>query len=334
MKLCSVCDKKISGTWCSNCKRFVNPYNVPDDVYLNESHDPRNDANCTYHIYHTETDAKESTNQRNPVSTKRTVSDSQKSKSTKIVKWIIILYIVFVAFNVIGSILTSSVADVVIDSFEKLWKEDSAEDVKEDEVSLAVSLLKTVKPVETEQKDYEYYVCDYSYYAPEDIKKLGAACDSEHMGVEVKELEILLEQYFQDLVMSYEESLPTDNYLANSDGLEWTYFGSVRYYEHADSLIVSAGYDTATEELHGLFFAADAMAVETEDYYSLYHEVLRLLDSDYSDSKTSLTEKIEQATREAGNEYTTVVQTEKIVVYAGLDEDGYLYVSCYPSYAY
>lgn len=334
MKLCSVCDKKISGAWCSNCKHFVNSYSVPDDIYLNESHDPRNDANCTYHIYHTETEAQENTAKRNTVCTKRTVADSKKSKNAKIVKWIIIIYIVFVAFSVIGSILTGSVAGMVTDSFEKLWKEDSDEDAKEEEASLAASLLKTVNPVETEQRDYEYYVCDYAYYAPEDIKKLGVSCDSEHMDVEIRELEILLERYFSDLVMSYEEALPTDNYLASSDGLEWTYFGSVRYYEHADSLIVSAGYDTATEELHGLFFAADATTVVAEDYYSLYYEMLRLLDSDYSDSKTSLTEKIEQAVREAGNEYTTVAQTEKIVVYAGRDEDGYLYVSYYPIYAY
>lgn len=50
MKLCSVCDKKISGSWCKNCHRFVKTYQLPDGIYLNESHNPKNDENCTYHM--------------------------------------------------------------------------------------------------------------------------------------------------------------------------------------------------------------------------------------------------------------------------------------------
>lgn len=50
MKLCSVCDKKISGSWCKNCHRFVKTYQLPDGIHLNESHNPKNDENCTYHM--------------------------------------------------------------------------------------------------------------------------------------------------------------------------------------------------------------------------------------------------------------------------------------------
>lgn len=50
MKLCSVCDKKISGSWCKNCHRFVKTYYLPDGIHLNESHNPKNDENCTYHM--------------------------------------------------------------------------------------------------------------------------------------------------------------------------------------------------------------------------------------------------------------------------------------------
>lgn len=51
MKLCSVCDKKINGSWCKNCHRFVKTYNLADGIYLNESHNPANDRNCTYHTH-------------------------------------------------------------------------------------------------------------------------------------------------------------------------------------------------------------------------------------------------------------------------------------------
>ena len=49
MKLCSICDKKIEGTWCKNCHRFVKTYEISEGIHFNESHDPNNDANCTYH---------------------------------------------------------------------------------------------------------------------------------------------------------------------------------------------------------------------------------------------------------------------------------------------
>lgn len=50
MKLCPVCDKKIkSGSWCKNCKKFVKPYEIADDIHINESHSRGNDAGCDYH---------------------------------------------------------------------------------------------------------------------------------------------------------------------------------------------------------------------------------------------------------------------------------------------
>lgn len=50
MKLCPVCDQKIkSGTWCKNCKKFVKPYEIADDIHINESHSRGNDAGCDYH---------------------------------------------------------------------------------------------------------------------------------------------------------------------------------------------------------------------------------------------------------------------------------------------
>lgn len=49
MKICPVCDKKITGRWCSDCHRFVTPLEFKSDIHLNESHSRDNDASCEYH---------------------------------------------------------------------------------------------------------------------------------------------------------------------------------------------------------------------------------------------------------------------------------------------
>jgi len=50
MRLCSICDNKMTGgTWCSTCKRFVKTYEINDEIHINESHILGKDAGCDYH---------------------------------------------------------------------------------------------------------------------------------------------------------------------------------------------------------------------------------------------------------------------------------------------
>lgn len=46
---CPICDQPVKGRFCKHCKEFVTPYEHEADYRMNESHDPKNDANCEYH---------------------------------------------------------------------------------------------------------------------------------------------------------------------------------------------------------------------------------------------------------------------------------------------
>lgn len=72
MKLCSVCDKKINGSWCKNCHRFVKTYYLADGIYLNESHNPKNDKDCTYHEHPAQNTQSPARNTRNPAQNTQT----------------------------------------------------------------------------------------------------------------------------------------------------------------------------------------------------------------------------------------------------------------------
>ncbi len=49
MKLCPICDKKLTGNFCPSCKKLVrNPLVIPDGIRLNETH-YGNDDMCEFH---------------------------------------------------------------------------------------------------------------------------------------------------------------------------------------------------------------------------------------------------------------------------------------------
>lgn len=51
MKICPVCDQKMEGRWCKRCHRFVTPWIIKEDIYINERH-PSHDDSCEYHNPH------------------------------------------------------------------------------------------------------------------------------------------------------------------------------------------------------------------------------------------------------------------------------------------
>lgn len=46
---CPICDQPVKGRFCMHCKEFVTPYERDVDYHMNESHDPKKDADCEYH---------------------------------------------------------------------------------------------------------------------------------------------------------------------------------------------------------------------------------------------------------------------------------------------
>ena len=141
-----------------------------------------------------------------------------------------------------------------------------------------------------------------------------------------------MEVYYWDRDAWYteEEALPENNYLEEYNEEAWVYFETDRYYEFDESLMLSVDYDTASEKLHGILFAADAYETESEEYYAIYHALLQKLDSEYDDSKLSLARKIERATQEAGDEYGEVDASETVNILVTKDDYGNLIIAFYP----
>lgn len=371
MKLCSVCDKKIEGSWCKNCHRFVKTYELSDGIHLNESHNPNNDANCTYHTTPARTNTGSGTTRTSATNTgnrayrtttntgtgmtsrvtqttaygtsSSTAKSAKKPKTGKIVAIIVIIYVIIV----IAGSLIPLIANLVEDnSRREKEKEVSTDvDVTTPEIdwpennwasfSVAQSLLESVEPVEEETFEEDGYTYTYKYYNPDRIKRLYVACDAEHLNMEVDEFDEFLEQWFgdPDTWEVEEDSSYEYNYLVESEGYKSTYFETDRYYMGLDSLIINLDYDTASKDLHAAYFGADATVTEEEDYYEIYHAFLKEIDEEYTETKGSLRNDIDRATQEVG-EYGTVYVSDEIEVYAVKDELDRIILSIYPTYEY
>lgn len=359
MKLCSICDKKIEGTWCKNCKRFVKVYDVSNDMYLNESHDPKNDVGCTYHTPMTTTRTTASTGtsransgtnthrttatQTTRTTTSTATTPAKKSKAGKIIAIIVGIYVVLALLSsVVPLLMNGFIKDMFSEAFEKEKEEYEVEvdvdipgiSIPEPDVSVASIFLSSVKPVDTEVYEEGGITYEYSYYDPETIAITGVSCDGAHLTIEIEELDDLLEQYFPDTENWYteEEAIPENNYLMEYDGASRAYFETDRYYELSESLMISVDYDTASGKLHGILFAADAYETETEDYYAIYHALLQQLDSEYDGSKLSLARKIEREIQDAEETYGSVEVSDVVEILVSKDEYGHIIVAYYPFY--
>ncbi|MDD6572984.1 MAG: hypothetical protein PUF12_11435 [Thermoflexaceae bacterium] len=138
MKICPICDNKISGTWCKNCHRFVKPWELKKDIYINETHSSSHDAGCEYHnpsisydrqeymqpgyenkVYgnaagtqqRQNTQQRQRTQQNNYTQQNRStgarVNGQKKSGSNvvKVVRWVIIIYVIIIFLSVIASFI-------------------------------------------------------------------------------------------------------------------------------------------------------------------------------------------------------------------------------------
>lgn len=349
MKLCSICDRKIEGTWCKTCKRFVKTYDISDDIHLNQSHDPKNDTGCTYHTttagntYRTTSNTGTAANRTGTTTyrtqtsntanrtTSTTSTQATKSKAGKIVAIVVVVYVLM---GMIMPLLANGVIKGIIsDIFES---EDEAYEFETDtpelDVSAAQFFLQNVKPVDTEVREEESTTFTYSYYNPETIAISDISCDAFHFDFEIDDLDKFMEEYFGDRERWYteEETLPETNYLMEYNDEAFAYFETDRYYEFEESLMLSVDYDTASEKMHGLLFAADAFETESEDYYAIYHALVKKLDREYDDSKLSLARKIDRAIQDAEGGYGEVDVSDKVNLMVSKDQYGRIIIAFYP----
>lgn len=336
MKLCTICDKKIEGTWCKNCHRFVKTYDLPSRIYLNERHDPVNDKDCTYHTDTTYTVVRESTNagtQRSYTSTTSTSSSgtSRSSSKKKGKKTALIVIIGYILVNCLGAIGPAVVK--VFDNISEGFREEDSEknyyddyEDYEDETDLSeeeleeqfnrelrnAALLELTPGYHAEEEDYEIL-----YFNPEDIEGIGYSCDNRHLKMSLEEFESWLIvnstdsfQYTDDI------SMYSNSYYISSDHSQVN-FTCYRDYYSSSNFMIQADYDTATKLLHGVSFGTNDDGIDMDLCYAL----LKVFEPGTELTREEFAKEVEEA-KDAG-EYATIYYLEEVYVSFTVNEDGY-----------
>ncbi len=352
MKLCPICDKKIEGTWCRSCHRFVKVYELSDDIHFNTSHDPGNDANCTYHTTGnsqgrtvSETKANRSSNSSSTTATRqtytRTVSGTQNSSGTagtgagkkKKGKLVVVLIILYVAFNFIGAMvptITDCVGALSEEFAEGLRENEQGDDPlaeipdqKTPDYEEKLAAMETLVPVDT-QEEAEY---EYRYYDPRDIVTLGFACDEDHFDVTVPEFDEWLEEHWTDEYELEEGISEYSNFYYEDEEGTWLYFALFRDYYVTGEVSVRVDYDTATQQLHRFGFAA----LDNNDITTLCYEALKEFDPETDWTQSFFKRNMKDALSGEMNDAVMFYASDVLNIEAQVN-DGYYSVIFYPTY--
>lgn len=348
MKLCSICDKKIEGTWCKNCKRFVKTYDVSDGIHLNESHNPKNDANCTYHTTtrmstgstHRTVTTQTSGTARSTNST--TAGTRKKSKAGKIVAIIICIYVIFGVLGTLGPVIVGVIAENIFETSREdeveisedwFYSEADEDFYGSNMFSASFVMLQALEPVGEETVEDGGYTYEYTYYDPEDIKSWSVRCSGDHFDMVTSEFEQLLGKEFgaSENWEFGEETYSEYNYLCKSGEYMWSYFETdVSYYVN-DALLINIDCDTATKDIHVIFFGADTEVMEEEGYMEFYNKVLEELDPEYNGTTEELENEVARVT-ENSEGYEQLALSDNVYIYAGRDDYGRTILAYYPVY--
>ncbi len=334
MRLCTICDKKIDGTWCKTCRRFVKTYELPSRIYLNERHDPLNDNGCTYHTDATETVVRESTStgtQRTYTSTTSASSSGtsrsatkKKGKKTALIV-IIIGYILVNCLGIIGPVVANVVSGIYEEFQERVSEEgfyEDEEELSEEEQEARINremrdaALKEFTPVyHAEEDDYEVL-----YFDPEDIKGIGYPCDNRHFEMSLEEFEAWLIANSEESFQYTDDISKYGNYYYVSSDYSQVSFTCYRDYYSSSDFQIRADYDTATKQLHVVRFTAKDAGMDMDLCLSL----IKVFEPDTEWTKEQFAKTVEGA-KEVGD-YTTLYYSEEVHVAFETNEDGYTLV--------
>ena len=344
MRLCTICDKKIEGSWCKNCHRFVKTYEISGGIYLNERHDPMNDKGCTYHTdSYTDTTKQvvrertgantgagrtyQSNSSASAAGTNRTVT---QKKGKKIAIIIIVIYVLVNCLGIIGPAIVRG-----IENASEGYREEVSDNVfYEDETGfsdeeLAALFDKEIRDTELmllepeyrmEEEDYEVL-----YFDPEDIEEIGYACDYGHFEMTLEEFESWLLanssasfQYADDVSMY-------GNYYYISDDYSHVSFTCYRDYYSSSNFQIWTDYDTATKQLHIVRFMTAEDTLDSELCLALVKE----LEPEAEWTEEAFAQDVEAAI--AVGDYATLYYSEQVHVAFEPEEEGYTLVY-YPIY--
>lgn len=351
MRLCSICDKKLEGSWCKNCHRFVKGYELSEGIYLNERHNPANDKDCTYHTgakshetshgstpltrpayTATQTAARPAAAQAQTGAQRKT--DSGK-RTGKVVLAIIIINVIVTCIGAIGPVIARGIrafSDELTDGFRESLEDSyfKPDTEKEPEFIDAgnvtdtldkIAALERIEPVDVNDgEDYRFF-----YYAPEDIRLLGISCSEEHFAVSCDEFESWLNRNWVDSYEVQEESSPYYNYYYEDEEYIWLSFLSFRDYYDTDDFAVRVGFDTGTGEMHTFGF----VSVMEQDYSDLYYAALKEFDPQTEWTEAMFRDNLKGALD--SEEYVIFYASDKLIIDLEVKE-GVFSLLYYPAY--
>lgn len=338
MRLCSICDKELSGKWCKNCHRFVKSYEIGKGVHFNVSHDLENDAGCTYHTGGTDANVTPETSSKvsQTYNTRTAGNGSARpvtKKKSKVLILLLVFYVIFILIRVIVGLfsgvvhgLTDEIPKQIRDSLisEKdtdLRETGDMEYVFSPDLDKKLEALKAFDVVKSYEGDeYSFY-----YYNPEDIATLDFPCDESHFTCTVSDFETWLTETWPDI---YETESNVDvyrNYFYDKEEYSKVSFSCERKYSDGDDFSVQIFYDTVTEQLHRITITSTSKETCMDWSFSFMQEF---------DTKAAWTKDVFEKNMTTGfdtESYCTVYGTENLTIQVYQDKDKSL-VYFYPGY--
>lgn len=283
MKICPICEKKIEGRFCTHCFRFVTPWTVSDNTYINKGHDSRRDKECDYHNPKTQysrqeymkpgyekrvyggtgTQTAQNRKQTKPAAKNgKNASDGKTSDAGKQLKaglFICIFLLVIgaiAAFVEMGYIKLSDFSRTT-EPIPEAYSVDADATEPESSFDDSRSIKGYLQAISFVDKK-ESYLGDYYYYDPDDIVGLTEYhCDSGHF-------DLLADELYDRFVSFYgEEPLETDmvrksenNYMLDAVAGADTILLETEYQWTFDTFDMEVLADTASDEVHGYSFTA------------------------------------------------------------------------------
>lgn len=287
MKICPICEKEIEGSFCRNCFRFVKPWTLHDDIYINKNHDRRQDKNCDYHNPRTEYSKQEymqpgyenkiygsvTKNTRTPSAVpnqpgnqkQRRTENAKKSSGIKgyIAGIIVLLLLVFLKLAYEGYIDFSCFSwfskeqepDISYENSAEVSAVEFQEEDEDDTHESIAGYLRTITAVDTVSDHFGTYY----YYDPDDIVGLTEYhCDYGHFNMTVDD--------FKEMFTCFYEQQPQEtqvirdaqmNYLVEDLYGEPLIWLETEYKWYYGNFSVSVSADTASDELHDYEFKCE-----------------------------------------------------------------------------
>lgn len=342
MKICPICEKRIESRWCRNCFRFVDPWILPDDVYINERHGDHENGHCEYHDPHIDYDKQEymkpgyekriyGGEKKPAVKLHMTGKVKNKQKSSK--KTATIFSVVIIAIYIISG--TAPALSSFISEVSDLFRDDSAEfsyeiretaSAMEEEASLHdYGFLDGMVPVSSEMSGQ--YISEV--YKTEDICAGGVDCSREHMEYYLDEYISILNEISENnsAISADFEKIPGEcnNYvLRTEDGqVEDTYWEDT-YNSQTDFGGITLSVDAATLRLHDVYIYSMS---ESDDFVKAAYDIINSFDDSIFASVDDFKKEIDDIRKDTGYGFLFEGDYEYSIY---TTQDGYMSLSIIP----